>query len=238
MKTKQVGLKVQQDQTGFDFIKVEILSPEQMQEVSSIRNNYPEAAMAVAELAHGQREYAGLFRRAVGVIRASNMGPRELTLLLQAEGFALPRVSEFKAVAALPDEAFNSFVEGNLGFKAAVEQARFLGVAPKDDKGRGRPRGATQELPVHIRTALVETFKKAVVDRTRKSVVRSRTRSDVECVVGDWRYKISFDVRSSLVEDVLPLPVKPKQKAKKRARLVESVHVDGTVVTHNAQVVG
>lgn len=148
-------------------------------EVAAVRTKYPEAVAALALYREAYGKHVDQYRELTITLRAQNLGPRELTMLLLAEGWNKVRASELKAVVELPPEQFEAYRLRMVGFKAALVEARSQSGAPGGGAGLARfalrPEAAA-EMAKLVNAIDVSLF-------TQKKAVFKAERLDVTFVV-------------------------------------------------------
>jgi hypothetical protein len=96
-------------------------------EAAAVRAKYPKAVEAIAEYKTVYLGHLEKYRELTSRLRAENLGPRELTILLLAEGWHKARAAELKTVIELPQALFDAFQKRLLGFRAALAGGRNVG---------------------------------------------------------------------------------------------------------------
>lgn len=64
------------------------------------------------------------FRNMVAFIRANQMTPEQVIPVLIKAGFNKNRVSEMRSIAELPDPRWQAYQDGEIGWRAALEESR------------------------------------------------------------------------------------------------------------------
>jgi len=108
----------------FAVINQDYLTPEQsaqLDHLNAVEVEFLERAKNVAADLINLRES---FRDMVVFAHENKISPERVTLILTAAGFVKPRISEFKAIAYADPETYHSYVDGNMGFRPALEKAR------------------------------------------------------------------------------------------------------------------
>jgi len=118
------------------FAPIQLDSFEQA-EADQVRSKYPKAVEAIHSFKDAYASHVDKYRSLCEVLRAQNLGPRELTVLFLSEGISKVRASEFKRVVELPPEKYEQFQKGLISFRAALVAGRIANRAGDVESNTG-----------------------------------------------------------------------------------------------------
>lgn len=72
-------------------------------------------------------------RNVIGELRAANLAPVDITLVLRHAGWSESRASEVKQIVLSPDDVFDKYMKRIVGFRLALKEARSAISGPTQD---------------------------------------------------------------------------------------------------------
>jgi len=100
------------------------LSAVQMVQALEIQKKFPQIVTAIHEAKNLEKRIGEQYFTACDELRKSGINGRECSLLLQSLGYRKQRITEIKKLVASPDDIWEKYRTGVLGFNAAVKIAR------------------------------------------------------------------------------------------------------------------
>lgn len=158
------------------------LSAVQMVQALEIQKKFPQIVSAITEAKTLEKRIGEQYFTACDELRKSGLNGRECSLLLQSLGYRKQRITEIKRLVASPDDVWEKYRTGVLGFNAAVKIARDgkenvdeAGAATvttsEDSPDEGQQEMASvgapvvNALPESILAALTKAMKKAPLEK-------------------------------------------------------------------------
>jgi len=100
------------------------LTEQQLKFASELAQKYPLIVAEARNVRSIEGQLVDKYFALCDELRKSGLNAREMTLLLQSEGFNKVRISEFKKVISVDDETWSKYMRRDLGFKATLKIAR------------------------------------------------------------------------------------------------------------------
>jgi len=100
------------------------LSEQQMKFALELASKHPSISREAKSVLAAEGEIKDKYFNLCDEIRKSGLNARELTLILQAEGFHKVRISEIKRVVSVDDDTWEKYRRKDFGFKATLKIAR------------------------------------------------------------------------------------------------------------------
>jgi len=100
------------------------LTEQQLKFAAELAQKYPLIVQEARNAMSLEKQLVERYFTLCDELRKSGLNGRELTLLLQSEGYNKVRISEFKKVISVDDKTWAKYMRRDIGFKATLKIAR------------------------------------------------------------------------------------------------------------------